>query len=247
MQNTRLISPTVPFFSPRFGNGGLRMGRLPNQRSVSVVKKSILTVAMVAMIAGITGQTTTTFAQDAASKSIPHKVGLIDMAEVFKNYKKFEVMRESLKSQIEASDTKAKTYATRLKKISDEMKTFKEGSDARTLRENELLKVSADFDAFRKGAQRDLMREESKIYKTIYLETTDMVTKFAGHYNYTLIIRFQRSPVDEAEKPGAVIQSMNRQIVFFRPEDDITKDILYHLNTQYKKSGGAVSRNASNK
>lgn len=202
------------------------------------MKQIILTVAVIATIAGITGPAKTTLAQDTASKSIPHKVGLIDMAEVFKNYKKFEIMRDDLKAQIEGSDIKAKAFAARLKKLSDEMKTFKEGSPDRTDRENSLLKVSAEFDAFRKGAQRDLMRQESQIYKTVYLEVTDMVTKFAEHYNYTLVIRFQRSAVKDAEKPPQVIQSMNRQIVFFRAEDDITQDILHHLNEQYKKSAG---------
>ena len=41
----------------------------------------------------------------------PHKVALVDMAFVFKNYKKFEVLREDLKEEIQASEGEAKSRA----------------------------------------------------------------------------------------------------------------------------------------
>ena len=51
-----------------------------------------------------------------AKKSLQHKVGLIDMAHVFKEYKKFNSLREGLKGEIATSDTEAKSKAASIQK-----------------------------------------------------------------------------------------------------------------------------------
>jgi hypothetical protein len=65
-----------------------------------------------------------------------------------------------------------------------------------------------------------------------------MVDKYAQHYHYTLIMRFNRDEVGAAEDPPEVIKSMNRQVVYFRQQDDITKPILNVLNQWYQPSAG---------
>ena len=66
-------------------------------------------------------------AQDAAKppatpKDVsPHRVGLVDMAEVFQGYKKFEDMRSELQAEIEKSDAEAKLMVERMQKMQQEM------------------------------------------------------------------------------------------------------------------------------
>lgn len=172
----------------------------------------------------------------AAAPAAPtvHKVGLIDMAFVFKNYKKFEALREDLKQEITAGDSKAKALAEKIKDGQAQMKKFKEGSPEFVKVEKELLALTGEFEAFRKGAQRDLMRREADIYKTVYLEVMDTVQKYAQHYNYTLVIRFSRDGVESDDDPSKVVQGMNRQVVYFRGEDDITDSVLDYLNRRYQ-------------
>jgi outer membrane protein len=50
-------------------------------------------------------------AAKSAGESVPHMVGLIDMAHVFKQYKKFDFLREDLKAQIGQSEGQAKEMA----------------------------------------------------------------------------------------------------------------------------------------
>ena len=66
-------------------------------------------------------------AQDAAKPaappkdSSPHRVGLVDMAEVFQGYKKFEDMRAELQADIEKSDAEAKLMVERMQKMQQGM------------------------------------------------------------------------------------------------------------------------------
>ena len=80
------------------------------------------------------------------------------------------------------------------------------------------------------------MRRESQIYKTVYLEVSDAVQKYADYYKYTLIIRFDRQGLDDKATPPEVVQRMNKQVVFHRTDDDITDAVLQYLNRLYEKS-----------
>lgn len=203
------------------------------------MKKCI--VLAVAVLGACLSADSSAFAQGsgAPAAAVAHKVGLIDMAHIFKNYKKFDALREDLKNEIASSDAKAKQMVTQLKALDDQLKQMKQGSPGYVEKEKQLLQVNSDFEAFRKGAQRDFVRKESQIYKTVYLEVSDAVEKYAYHYKLTLVMRFNREELEGADEPQDVLNRMNRQIVYFRPEDDITEPVLTFLNRNYEKVVGA--------
>ncbi|MDZ4685632.1 MAG: OmpH family outer membrane protein [Planctomycetaceae bacterium] len=176
----------------------------------------------------------------APAASAPHKVALIDMAYVFKNYKKFENLREDLKAEITQSEEEAKSKAMALQEMQKKMKTFSEGSAEFTTAEGNLAKSSAEFEAFRRAAQREFLKKESQIYHTVYMETADAVAMYANFYKFTLVMRFNREDLD-TDNAQKLIEGMNRQVVFHRPEDDITLSVTEYLNKKFDKAsaGGA--------
>ncbi len=80
------------------------------------MKKLVLRSVIVALAFGSMVSGNTVSAQDAAT---PSRVGLIDMAYVFKNYEKFKTLRDDLKTEIQGSDTQAKNMATKIKTVQD--------------------------------------------------------------------------------------------------------------------------------
>jgi outer membrane protein len=216
------------------------------------VKKILLSASAVAALAlvglyaaNVAAQATKPAAGAAAGASTaPHKVALIDMAYVFKNYEKFNNLREDLKAEVSQGEETAKKMAESLKTLQAKMKSFQESSPEYTQYEKELAKQSADFEAFRRAAQRDFLKKESQIYHTVYMDTADMVAKYATHFNYTLVIRFNREELD-TENAQKLIEGMNRQVVFHRPEDDITDPVTDALNRQFKGAGAAAPRSTT--
>ncbi len=177
--------------------------------------------------------------QQPTASSGPAKIGLIDMAKVFQDYKKFKDMRDSLKVEIERSDAKAKELAGKVTSIQTQMKDLKPGSPNYAKMEKALLNARGAFEAYRAGEQRELMRKESQIYKKIYVEVTQAVAAYAKHANYTLVIRFSPKGAEESETPQSIVDSMNRQVVYHRPNDDITQPVLNFLNRQYGRTSAA--------
>ena len=201
------------------------------------MKKSLLLAAAFAVSSHLSTFTLPGRADEATSSAaVVNKVGLIDMAHIFKNYKKLDGMREELKAELAAGDAKAKQMVSQLKTLDEQLKQMKPGSAGYADKEKQLLQVNADFEAFRKGVQRDLIRKESQMYKSVYLEVTEAVQKYAHHYKYSIILRYGREDVSNADDPQAVINSMNRQVVYNREEDDITTPVLQFLNRNYEKT-----------
>lgn len=215
------------------------------------MKQALLSAAAVAVLSGVLAFPATALGQTArpaaggaaAAAKLPHQVGLIDMAYVFKNYKKFDELRLDLKSEIEGGEAKMKVMVEEIQQIQATMKTFVEGSDKFTAAEKMLAGKSAEAEAFRRSMQRDFLKKESQIYHTVYLEVSDAVKRYAEHFQYTLVIRFTREDLN-TENPQELIQGMNRQVVYHRGDDDITLSVVEFLNRNYEKSSGGAGRPA---
>lgn len=177
-------------------------------------------------------------AQPPAASQSGKTIGLIDMAHLFKEYKKFDDLRVQLRNDIKASDEQAKKMGEALQSLQKQLKggTFKEGSDEYSKREADLIAKSTQFDVFRKTQQREFLRRESKVYKEVYLEVVGAVGKYAEFYNYDVIVRFSRSAVDETDNAQELIQNMNRQVVWHNESIDITEKVLAFLNQQYAET-----------
>lgn len=213
------------------------------------MKKLIQSAFPIAVLAGLLSVGTTVWSQSgkpgkasakdaAATEGRPHKVGLIDMAHVFKHYEKFEYLREDLKLKIADSEGRAKQMAESIKSLQSQMKGFKEGSDEFGQVEQKLAAASAEFETFRRSTQREILKEESQIYHQIYMEVADAVKKYSKYYGYTLVLRFNREDLNP-EDPQGLIQGMNRQVVFHQEEDDMTNSVLQHLNDKFKEANGS--------
>lgn len=208
------------------------------------MKRAIPWTSAVVLLAGVLTLTTAAWSQNekatapAAQSNLPHKVGLIDMAHVFKNYKKFEALREDLKVEISESEAKAKGMQQELVDLQAKMKELTEGSPAYAKAEQEIVRKAAEFETFRRTASRDFLKKESKIYLQVYNETSEAVKKYADFYKYTLVIRFNSEELD-TENPQTLLQGMNRQVVYHRDEDNITESVLDYLNRRYTPTAGA--------
>ncbi|MCH8828655.1 MAG: OmpH family outer membrane protein [Planctomycetes bacterium] len=202
------------------------------------MKKTILSAAAVAMIAGFT--CSVSYAQGGKSQEMPHKVGLIDMAHIFKKYKKFEAHRTRLKAEIAQSDAKGKLMRDEIQALQKKLQSpvLKDDSFEKTKFRNQWIELSTRYTTYRKTEQLRFLEQEAKVYKAIYLEVTAAVAEYARFYRFTLILRYSRLGVREAKDSRTILNRMNRLVVYVRPTLDITDPVLEYLNREYKKLSG---------
>ena len=205
------------------------------------MKKLFVCFAVAAATTGLAlAQERPAAAPAKAAAAATHQVGLIDMAHVFKNYNKFKSMTEDMQADAKAAQAEAEAMVEQMKQIQATMQNLTEGSTDYIANETKILTLQTKLESFRKVQQREFLRKEAEIYKTVYMEVQNAVQRYAKYYKYTLVLRFNRQSVDAAENPQEIITSMNRQVVHYREEDDLTDPILDFLNDEYSKSKGGA-------
>jgi Skp family chaperone for outer membrane proteins len=211
-------------------------GQSVKQRSAKTVRKVIFPLVLSAVAITVCAAPQAVQAQN--QKTVPHKVGLIDMAHIFKNYKKFTDLREDLKKEIESSDARSKQMVAQIQALQKKMKNpmFAKDSPQQKQWRAQVIDLTGKYQLFHQQEQERFLDKEAQIYKTVYLEVTDAVAIYAKYYKFTLIIRWNKAGVRSAKDPKTILSGMNRLVIYSQPGDDITGEILKHLNGQYTKT-----------
>jgi len=167
----------------------------------------------------------------------PVKIGLVDMARVFKEYNKFKDLREVLKGKMEARMAEAKKIADEAKEIQGVLKQLNQGSAQFIQKEARLAELTTQFQTKQKLAQAEYVREEAKIFEQVYVESRDVIKLYSEHFKYTLVLRFNSQSLDpENKNPQGIANSLNKLVVYHRQQDDITEAVVEYLNRRYKPS-----------
>ena len=173
-------------------------------------------------------------ATPAAGPEAAFKVGLIDLERVFHEYKKFEALQEDLKEELGGQEQKIKAIVEKLKALDAELKsgTFKEDSPEFREREEEGTRLATEYQQMQRIGERELGRNQAKMYHQVYLEVLDAVQKFSTHYKYSLVIKFTKSDLSSTD-PAKVRSALQQNVIYYRTEDDLTDDIVAFLNKKY--------------
>jgi Skp family chaperone for outer membrane proteins len=211
------------------------------------VRKLILTATGLVCLAGVSYFIGSAAGQGGkSSDDVPHKIGLIDMGQIFNEYEKLKVLREEQTAAVQESEAKAKKFVASIQTMQADMKEFKEGTPEYTAKEQQFAKLTSDFDTFRKVTQRDLLRKEAKMYHTVYLEVQDAVEKLCNYHGYTMVMRFNKEELNSTD-PQKLIQGMNRPVVFHRVRDDMTNTVLKMLNQSFGKAAAPAAAGGAKK
>ncbi len=205
-------------------------------KKFTVQNLSLWTIALVATISMLSSSA-------VAQEATAHQIGLIDLAHIFKNYDKFKDQTASLQKDAEAAEAKGQAMVEQMQQIQAQMQSqqLQPGSEGYNKLEGQMIELQTKLQTFKQVEQRDIVRKQAEVYKQIYVEVQDTVGQYAKHYKYTLIMRFNRQEVADAVNPDSVIQSMNRQVVWHQPQDDLTDPILKFLNEKYQRSQASTN------
>lgn len=203
------------------------------------MKKTLLSAAALACLTGFVavqaqqspGQPAATAPKTAA---LPTKIGLVDVARVFRESNEFNDMRARLTQDFEKSRAEAAVIAQKAKKGQEEIALLKKGSPEYLKVEAELAKLSSEFETLQKLTQANSLRRDAEIHEQIYRQTTEVIGLYAKHFNYTLVLRFNSDPLD-GDNPQKLANGLTKMVVYHQPQDDITEAVIEYMNRRYGK------------
>jgi hypothetical protein len=92
--------------------------------------------------------------------------------------------------------------------------------------------------------RKEFLVREAKIYNQVYQEIAKEVEMFAAANGISAVLRVNGDQVDPND-PQAVLQNINRQVVYFSRNLDITGVILDRLNRDAGRPAAQDPRNAN--
>ena len=191
----------------------------------------------------VAGQDTKTPRKEAPAEEIPHRIALIDMEYVFKNYDKLKYLEEELKAELKTEKDDFDKKVNRGRAMEAELKDYKPDTPEFEAKQQKLQKLAQDLQFEQKQSQAKLQKEKAKMTLTVYHEVHDAVEKFCKHFNYTLAIQFTRSEANSSD-PQRMMQIVNQPVVYYRKtdagkcKDDLSEPVVEWLNKKYAKDSG---------
>ncbi len=197
------------------------------------MKKAVASLVTLACLSSLAVPALGQAAAAAKPQLQPAIIGLVDMAKVFKEYKKFTDLREGLQAEMQVKQAEGQAIAKQANKLKEELKLLKAGTPDYIQREAELVRLSSEFESKGKLVQVHYRRREAEVFEAVYVDAIKVVGLYAKHFGYTMIIRFNSEPLNGAN-PQALASGLNKLVVYSRPQDDITNAVSDYLNRQYK-------------
>jgi Skp family chaperone for outer membrane proteins len=181
-------------------------------------------------------------ARPVARPSGAGNIALLDVSYIFEKHVRYKGMMDDMKADVEREENQVKAEREAIKKLMDGLERFKNTVDYKRM-EEDITKRQADLSAQIAIRRKDFLQREAKIYQIIYQEIQQEVDYYCAANGIDMVMRFNGDPVD-ADKPDSVLAYINRQVVWYAKDRDITPVILARLNERYKRpeaAGGAAT------
>lgn len=157
------------------------------------------------------------------------RVAVVDIGKAFKDYDKFKLMMERLKGEVEVKEQELRKAEAEIQSLAEQLQSVKAPADKeRIAKEGNDKKF--DFERNRQKFREELVAHEADVYKTCYKDLTDLVKQYCSENGIHIVMRIQ----EDADSPQAILQAINRQIVYCHPNLDLTTVMTEGLNQRHK-------------
>lgn len=157
------------------------------------------------------------------------RIAVVDIGKVFKDYNKFKEMMDRLKGEVDGKEQELRKQEQEIAALAEQIKTLKDPADQERIAKDGNDK-KFNFERNRQKYRDELVQQEAEVYKTCYKELTDLLKTYSNENSIHLVLRVQ----EESDNPQAILQTINRQIVFCHPNLDLTTVMAEGLNQRFK-------------
>ena len=168
-------------------------------------------------------------AQAPARPATGPSVALLDVSYIFKNHARFKGQMEDMKADVERAEAQVKKERETIIKLAEDLQRFRKGTPDYKALEEELAKRQADLSVQVQLQKNEFLQREAKIYHNVYQEILQVTDYYCKQNTVDMVLRFNGDPVD-IDRPDSVLSFINKPVVWYQKNLDITPTILAELN-----------------
>ena len=175
-------------------------------------------------------------AKDATGPSAT-TVAVVDMDKLFKEFQQTKEFNDRLSTKQEKFRQEAKTKVDRIELLRAELENFNPGSKDYQQRDDQLLILATEFEAFNKLSGERLKREFREWTENIYQQLLDTVGQVAQQLGYDLVLYMDSVEIQQGDDFAAVLAKIRqRKVLYARESINITQQVLKTANDKFRTS-----------
>lgn len=159
----------------------------------------------------------------------PSTMAVVDVAVIFKRYRAFNTEMAKIKEDIEAFDQYVKREVQVLKVMGDELALLKPGSAEHKRLEDEAATKTSDLQAQVTTKKAQLLQTEAETYFDAYEKLQNAVKIVSRKKKIGFVFRFSSDEMKREDR-NSVLQGVNRAVITYPADNDITAAVLEELN-----------------
>ena len=205
------------------------------------MKKSLVLAAVAAAVVWMAMSAERAGAQQPVRTQAGGAVALVDVNYIFKRHARFKSQMEEMKADVDRTQTEWKRLAELINKDAERLNDFKPGTPDYKAAEEELVKRRAELQAKVAMQKKEFLQREAKIYYNVYTEIMQEVQYYCQANNVGLVLSFNGDKINP-ESPDDVLRGINRPVVNYNPDLDITPMILTRISPQNRPAATGDTR-----
>jgi outer membrane protein len=175
------------------------------------------------------------------------KTVLIDVNYIFKHHERFKNMMGDMKNDVAQAEKSVNDEKSRILQLDKKLQDFVKGTPDYKALDEDITRAKANLAVKVQDQRNDFLQREAQIYNTVYQEILQATDYFCRQNGIDMVLRFNGDPVDP-QRPDSVLTFINRPVVWYPQNVDITPIILKDLNrTPVNAGGGAPQGPVSNR
>jgi Skp family chaperone for outer membrane proteins len=161
------------------------------------------------------------------------RIGLVDMKAVFDKLDTFKEQSAAIRREIEVRERELKPLTA---EILEKVEAFKKlPPDQQQAKKDEILKLQKEFREKLDAEKKIFLKKESDMYDAHYQRIVEEIGRQAERKGLAVVFRigetsFDENAAGEKRTPEQVLKILNRSVVFYRPEVNLTNDVIDVLN-----------------
>mgnify|MGYP001171802921 FL=1 len=175
----------------------------------------------------------------------PATIGLVDVAYVFKHYKKAGDQQGQFEAKVKNKESEFKGLADQIKQVGNERKRFNSGTVEYQQKDDQLTSLQADLAAKARQADKAFATQQATMLRNLYGDVNAVIRSAARYYGLTLVLRVDPADPENPTSRTQVMKELNRQVLFHDASMNITKAVLNTLNKRYEQDVAGGSNGGS--
>lgn len=155
-------------------------------------------------------------------------IALVDIGFIFKNHPEFTANIDRMKGQVKTFENELRQRHQNLQKRQSMLSQYNVGTSEYKKLEEEVATEQAQLQATTALKRKEILEQEAKIYFSFYQKVRQAVAGYSYNNRIAVVLRFNREEINGDDR-GAVLQGVNRPVVNYQKNLDITDNIMQVL------------------